>query len=69
MKWTRFRPWRLDECRPGPGAYYLAEAGQEADLDVIGARIANGRGGAEVTKSVDNQDEIGQVAGPYPYKF
>lgn len=63
------RPWRLDEFRPGPGAYYLDEAGQEADLDVIGARIANGGSGAAGIKSVDSRDEIGQVAGPYPYGF
>lgn len=62
------RPWRLDESRPGPGADYLDEAGQEADLDVIGARIAGGRSGVAGIKSVDNRDEIGQVAGPYPYE-
>ena len=43
------RPWRLDESRPGPGAYHLDGAGQEDDLDAIGARIYNGRGGREVT--------------------
>lgn len=43
------RPWRLDESRPGPGAYYLDGAGQEDDLDAIGARIYNGRGGRGVT--------------------
>lgn len=63
------RPWRLNESRPGPGAHYLDEAGQEADLDAIGARIAGGRSGVAGIKSVDNRDEIGQVAGPYPYEF
>lgn len=64
------RPWRLNESRPGPGAHYLDEAGQEDDLDAIGARIANGGGsGVAGIKSVDNRDEIGQVAGPYPYEF
>lgn len=63
------RPWRLNESRPGPGAHHLDEAGQEDDLDVIGARIASGRSGVAGIKSVDNRDEIGQVAGPYPYEF
>ncbi|MDK8586061.1 hypothetical protein QP904_06185 [Corynebacterium kefirresidentii] len=57
------RPWRLNESRPGPGAHYLDEAGQEADLDAIGARIARGGSGVEGIKTADNRDENYDVTG------
>ncbi|MDV2424435.1 hypothetical protein RAE13_08450 [Corynebacterium curieae] len=57
------RPWRLNESRPGPGAYHLDEAGQEDDLDAIGARIANGGSGVEGIKTADNRDENYDVTG------
>ena len=57
------RPWRLNESRPGPGAYHLDEAGQEDDLDAIGARIARGGGGVEGIKTADNRDENYDVTG------
>lgn len=57
------RPWRLNESRPGPGAHYLDEAGQEDDLDAIGARIANGGSGVEGIKTADNRDENYDVTG------
>lgn len=57
------RPWRLNESRPGPGAHYLDEAGQEDDLDAIGARIARGGSGVEGIKTADNRDENYDVTG------
>lgn len=63
------RPWRLDESRPGPGAYHHDEAEQEDDLDAIGYRTYNGGGGREVTKSVNNLNELDQVAGPPPWAY
>lgn len=57
------RPWRLNESRPGPGAYHLDEAGQEDDLDAIGARIARGGSGVEGIKTADNRDENYDVTG------
>lgn len=61
-----FRPWRLNESRPGPGAYHLDEAGQEDDLDAIGARIANGGGsGVEGIKTADNRDTNYYVTGTF----
>ena len=57
------RPWRLNESRPGPGAHHLDEAGQEDDLDAIGARIARGGGGVEGIKTADNRDENYDVTG------
>lgn len=57
------RPWRLNESRPGPGATYLDEAGQEDDLDAIGARIARGGSGVEGIKTADNRDENYDVTG------
>lgn len=60
------RPWRLNESRPGPGAYHLDEAGQEDDLDAIGARIANGGGsGVEGIKTADNRDTNYYVTGTF----
>lgn len=59
------RPWRLNESRPGPGAYHLDEAGQEADLDAIGARIANGGSGVEGIKTADNRDTHYYVTGTF----
>ena len=57
------RPWRLNESRPGPGAYHLDEAGQEDDLDAIGARIARGGSGVEGIKTADNRDVNYDVTG------
>lgn len=59
------RPWRLNESRPGPGAYHLDEAGQEDDLDAIGARIANGGSGVEGIKTADNRDTNYYVTGTF----
>lgn len=60
------RPWRLNESRPGPGAYHLDEAGQEDDLDAIGARIAGGGGsGVAGIKTADNRDTNYYVTGTF----
>ena len=59
------RPWRLNESRPGPGAHHLDEAGQEDDLDAIGARIAGGGSGVEGIKTADNRDTNYYVTGTF----